>query len=124
MGGSAVNVTNGVISIASVTGNIVITATAMAIEETTKYTVTVDNTHGGTMFVQSRPTEIEKGGELYLQIVKQSGGNFSINITMGGIDITDTAYKDQSSGSAANSDFGTINIKNVNGNIVITVKPV
>lgn len=122
MGGSAVNVTNGVISIASVTGNIVITATA--IEETTKYTVTVNNTHSGIMFVQSRPTEIKEGGDLYLQIVAQSGGNFSISITMGGVDITDTAYTDQSSGSAANSDFGTINIKNVNGNIVITVRPV
>jgi hypothetical protein len=124
MGGSAVNVTNGVISIASVTGNIVITATATATEETTKYTVTVNNTHGGTMFAQSRPAEIEEGGTLYLQIVAQSGGNFSINITMGGVDITDTAYTDQSSGSAANSDYGTINIKNVHGNIVITIRPV
>lgn len=122
MGSENVTVSDGDFYIASVTGDIVITA--IATEETTKYTVTVDNTHGGTMFVQSRPTEIEEGGELYLQIVVQSGGNFSINITMGGIDITDTAYKDQSNGSAANSDYGTINIKNVNGNIVITVRPV
>ncbi|MBQ4113624.1 MAG: hypothetical protein IJD38_12585 [Clostridia bacterium] len=123
MGGSAVNVTNGVISIASVTGDIVITATAR-VDNTPTYTVTVDNTHGGIMFVQGRPTEVEEGGTLYSQIAAQSGGNFSIHITMGGVDITDTAYTDDSSGSSANSNYGTIRVNNVNGDIVITIRPV
>ena len=126
MGGSVVNVVDGAFYIASVTGNIVITATATAeeTEETTKYTVTVDNTHGGIVFVQGRPTEVEEGGTLYSQIAAQSGGNFSIHITMGGVDITDTAYTDDSSGSSANSNYGTIRVNNVNGDIVITIRPV
>ena len=124
MGGSAVTVTDGVFYIASVTGNIVITATATEAEETTKYTVTLDNTHDGIVFVQGRPPEVEEGGTLYSQIAAQSGGNFSINITMGGVDITDTAYTDDSSGSSASSNYGTIRVNNVNGDIVITIRPV
>ena len=127
MGGNPVTVADGIFSISNVTGNIVITARATAVEtpdETTKYTVTVDKTHSGVMFVQSRPTEIEEGGNLYLQVVAQSGGDFSINITMGGVDITDTAYKDLSGGSSASSDYGAIDIKHVTGDIVITIRPV
>lgn len=123
MGGSAVTVTDGAFYIASVTGDIVITATAR-VDNTPTYTVTVDNTHGGIVFVQGRPTEVEEGGTLYSQIAAQSGGNFSIHITMGGVDITDTAYTDDSSGSSANSNYGTIRVNNVNGDIVITIRPV
>lgn len=103
MGGSAVAVANGVISIASVTGDIVITA--IAIEKTaTTYTVTNNLTNCTN---SNSATVVEEGAAYNATISPANGYTLdSVTVTMGG--------------NAVTVSDGVINITSVTGNIVIT----
>lgn len=69
MGGSAVNVTNGVISIASVTGNIVITATA---KEIVMHSITYNYNHDEVYRMQTVDT-VPHGGTLNVAFQANNG---------------------------------------------------
>ena len=98
---------NGVITIASVTGNLVITATANAIT----YTITNTLSHATN---SNSDTSVIEGSGYTGTITADLGYTLdTVTITMGGTDITATAYSN-----------GTINIASVTGNIVITVTAV
>ena len=111
MGGADITSTaysNGDISISSVTGNIVITASATAIEvEPTTYTVANNLTDCST----NNSNASVNSGEAYMSTITPNEGYTlsSVTVTMGGDDITASVYSD-----------GNINIPNVTGNIVIT----
>ena len=105
MGGTDITSTaynNGTISIGNVTGNVVITASAIAITYTITNTLTnVTNSNNNTSIVE--------GSSYTASLSAESGYAInSVTITMGETDITSTAYSD-----------GTINIPNVTGNLVI-----
>ena len=111
MGGANITSTaysNGNISISSVTGNIVITASATATQVVpTTYTITntltnVTNSNSATSVNENAP---------YTATLTADDG-YTLDtpvITMGGNDITSTVYSN-----------GNINISNVTGNIIIT----
>ena len=111
MGGADITSTaysNGDISISSVTGNIVITASATAIEvEPTTYTVTNNLTNCST----NNSNASVNSGEAYMSTITANEGYTlnSVTVTMGGNDITGSVYSD-----------GVITISSVTGNIVIT----
>lgn len=102
MGGAAVTVTNGVISIPYVTGNIVITATAKL--DIPVYTVTNNLTNCSN---SNSATTVE-GGSSYVAAITANSGYIieSINVTM--------------NGNAVAVSNGIISIPYVEGNIVIT----
>ena len=116
MGGKDITSTaykNGTINIAEVTGNIVITVSAVVDPEyeATKYSIT-NNLSNVTNL--NSVLEVEEGTEYSATIKAASGYQLdSIVITMGGVDITSSAY----SGSLYN---GAIDIDNVTGDVVIT----
>lgn len=103
MGGSPVSVSGGNISIASVTGDIVITAVAEEIPAAT-YTITNNLTNCKN---SNSATTIEEGSAYSATITANSGYTLdSVSATMGGAAVTVTD--------------GKINIASVTGNIVIT----
>ena len=110
MGGADITSTaysNGDISISSVTGNIVITANATAIEAPSSYTITTQLTH---CKCSNTATSITPNSSYSAKITANSGYTLSsVTVTMGGTDITSSAV------SGAN-----ISISSVTGNIVIT----
>ena len=95
----------GVVSIAAVTGTVVITASGSP----AVYTVTNTLTH----CTSDNPAAAAAYGSAYsATLTEDTGYTFSsVTVTMGGTDITSTAY---------DSDDDTITIANVTGNIVIT----
>lgn len=108
MGGTDITSTaysNGTINISSVTGNIVITA--IAIEAT--YTVTYDLTKASS---SNTNTAVSGSGYTTTLTANDNCVFDSVKITMGGTDITSSAYT---------SSTGVVNITTVTGNIVITV---
>ena len=111
MGGKDITNTaysNGNISISNVTGNIVITANATAIETPTSYQISANLTHCKS----SNAAKNISAGLGYVTTITANDGYtvFSIKVTMGGTDITSSALK---SGNQ-------IYIPHVTGNIVIT----
>ena len=110
MGGTDItsSVVNGyVINISNVTGNIVITASATAIQTTTTYTITNNLSNCST---SNSNKSISSGSSYSATISPNANYTMSnISVTMGGTNITSSAV----SGNA-------INITNVTGNIVIT----
>ena len=116
MGGAVITSTayaNGTISIAEVTGDIVISVVAVVDQnaEVTKYTVANNLTDVSS---SNASAEIEEGAEY--GAVLSVGSRYQMQnvvVIMGGKDITATAYKGSLYG-------GDINIENVTGNIVIT----
>ena len=100
-------VTDNTISIASVTGDIIITVTTVAILKTYSITNNLSNaTNSNTN------TEIQEKTS-YNATISVSSNEYvidSVMVTMGGNDITSTSYSN-----------GVINIPSVTGNIVITV---
>ena len=106
MGGSPVTVTNGVINISKVTGDIVITASAK--EADVYYTVTKNLTN---CTISNAATSVLKGSSYSATISANSGYELSsATVTMGGSSVT-----------VSN---GVINIASVTGNIVITASAV
>ena len=111
MGGKDITNTaysNGNISISNVTGNIVITANATAIETPTSYQISANLTHCKSSNAAKNIT----AGLGYVTTITANDGYIvsSIKVTMGGTDITSSALK---SGNQ-------IYIPHVTGNIVIT----
>ena len=111
MGGADITATaysNGTISIPSVTGNLVIAISAAA--QATTYSVT--NTLTGCLN-SNGATSVLENASYTATITADSGYSLTgatVQITMGGTDITSSAYSN-----------GTISIASVNGNLVITV---
>ena len=107
MGGTDVTsstYSSGKITINSVTGNIVVTATATAIP-----TYTITNNLTGCVTSNSA-SSIKKGYSYTTTITVNDGYELSsVKVTMGGTDVTSTAYSN-----------GAISISSVTGNIVIT----
>lgn len=102
---SAVN--NNVITISSVTGDVVITAKAIEIVAPTVYSITNNLTNCNT---SNSTTSVTKGGSFSTIITPRDGYKINtITVTMGGTNITNTALNGNS-----------INISNVTGDIVIT----
>jgi hypothetical protein len=99
--------TNGVINIVEVTGDIVITATAKAATQIS-YTITNTLTQ---ITNNNNANSIEEGSTYTATLVPDEGRELrdDIVVTMGGVDITETAYVN-----------GVINIPSVTGNITIT----
>lgn len=91
------------ISIAEVTGDIVITATAIA-----RYSITTTADDGITIDLGQTGNYVSEGDSLTGSVI---GSGINVVITMGGIDITSSAY---------NVSTGLISIPNVTGNIIIT----
>ena len=102
---------NGNISISNVTGNIVITASAtQTVTPVKTYTITKNLTG---VSLSNSISSIEEGSSYSTTINVSSGYTLnSVTVTMGGTNITSTAY---------NSSNKTITISSVTGNIVITV---
>lgn len=112
MGG--VNITssaysNGIINIAQVTGNVNITANAVENVSTTTYTVISTLTNCST----DNETRTVNENSPYSATITPRGGCTisSVTVTMGGVDITSSAYKN-----------GVINIAHVTGDVVITAR--
>lgn len=102
------NSTTGAISIASVTGNVTISATAIQNSVTT-YTITKNLTR---CTASNSVSLIQANGAYSVTITANGGYTMSaVSVTMGGTSITGTAY---------NSATGTISIGSVTGNVVIT----
>ena len=116
MGGTDITSTvydNGTINISSVTGNIVITISTVQIHQVVKYTITNKLTNCTS---SNSDTSIEENKSYTATISPSSGHTLtdaSISVTMGGTDITSTAYNN-----------GIINISSVTGNVVITISAV
>ena len=111
MGGNDITNTaysNGNINISNVTGNIVITANATAVEAPSSYSITANLTHCKS---SNAAKNISAGLGYVTNITADNGYTISlITVTMGGTDITSSALK---SGNQ-------IYIPHVTGNIVIT----
>ena len=99
----------GVITVPVVTGDIVITASAIANARSVTYAL--------TNAASSNTASIVNDGDSYTTILSANSGYAlsSVTITMGGIDITDSVY---SAGT------GTVSIPAVTGNVVITAAAV
>lgn len=114
MGGKDVTssvVNNNVITINSVTGNVVVTAKAIEIVAPTTYSITNNLTNCNT---SNSTTSVTKGGSFSTIITARDGYKVnSITVSMGGTDITSSAVNKNS-----------ISISNVTGNIVITAKAI
>ena len=96
----------GVINIPSVSGNIVITAIAI-VSETTMYSITNTFTNVST---DNPSTSVEENGGYSATLTPTSGYLLeTVTVTMGGVDITSTAYAN-----------GVVTISSVTGNVVIT----
>lgn len=109
MGGTDITNTaynNGVVSIAEVTGDIIITATAVAV---VSYTITNNLTNVSNSNISS--TIMENASYNGALTVADSYVFDTVTVIMGGTDITNTAY---------DSTTGIITIAAVTGNIVIT----
>lgn len=106
MGGKNITSTaysNGKIAISSVTGNIVITATAV-VEAVTTYTVTNNLTNCSN---SNSATSVNEGSAYNATITANSGYTLdSVSVTMGG--------------NAVTVNNGVVNIASVTGNIIIT----
>lgn len=101
----AYNAVTGVISIASVTGNVVITATAAI----NTYTITQTLTNVTSSYTDA---SAEYGAALSAELTADAGYTISsVTVTMGGTDITATAY---------DSDTDTVTIASITGDVVIT----
>lgn len=102
---------NGAISISSVTGDIVITATAVAQTGTTTYTVTNDLAN---VTSDNSATSVEEDSSYSATLTPSSGYTLdTVTVTMGGTDVTSTVYSN-----------GVITITSVTGDIVITASGV
>ena len=103
---------NGVINISSVTGNIVITASAIeSLTPITKYSITNNLTNAET---NNPATTINENSGYIATITANTGYKIdTVTVTMGGIDVTSSVYTN-----------GNINIASVTGDIVITVTTV
>lgn len=116
MGGTDITSTaylNGRISITSVTGDIEIIATADAVEIVDIYTITKTLNNCS---LSNTISEISEGGSYSSSVIVNSEYEInSVKITMGGLDITSTAF---------NSNTNSINISNITGNIEITIKAI
>ena len=101
------------INIADVTGNLVITITARQNSTSTDYTVTKTTSNVTYSGTDASTTQVASGGSYDVTVAPASGYQIdTVAITMGGTDITSSAY---------NSSTGAISIGSVTGNIVITV---
>ena len=113
MGGNDITNTaysNGNINISNVTGNIVITANATAVETPSSYSITANLTHCKS---SNAAKNISAGLGYVTNITADDGYTVSsIIVTMGGTDVTSSALK---SGNQ-------IYIPHVTGNIVITAR--
>lgn len=102
---TAYNPVTGEITIASVTGNIVITASAAA--QTFTVTQTLTNVTSDIA-----DTQVTYGASISGTLTAEAGYTIdTVTVTMGGTDITSTAY---------DSTDGSISIASVTGNVVIT----
>ncbi len=114
MGGKDITssvVNNNVITISSVTGDVVITAKAIEIVAPTVYSITNNLTNCNT---SNSTTSVTKGGSFSTIITARDGYKISaITVTMGGKDVTNTVVNNN-----------TITIASVTGNIVITAKAI
>ena len=112
MGGSDITSTaysDGIITIASVTGNIIITASATNNTETVTYTITNDLTNCTN---SNSNISIEENSPYNATLTANGGYSIdTVTVTMGGSDITSSAY------SSSNN---SITISSVTGNIYIT----
>ena len=97
------------ISIASVTGDVVITVSAVSADYTVSYTLNES--------VSSNTTTGVVSGSTYSTTITQNSGYkvTGITVTMGGADLSSTAV-------SVNNGVHIINISNVTGDIVITVE--
>ena len=97
------------ISIASVTGDVVITVSAVSADYSVSYTLNES--------VSSNTTTGVVSGSAYSTTITQNSGYkvTSITVTMGGADLSSTAV-------SVNNGVHIINISNVTGDIVITVE--
>ena len=96
----------GVINIPSVSGDIVINAIA-TISQTTMYSITNTFTNVST---DNPSTSVEENGGYSATLTPNSGYLLeSVTVTMGGVDITSSAYAN-----------GVVTISSVTGNVVIT----
>lgn len=113
MGGTDITSTaysNGTINISKVTGNIVITISAIQIPQVVTYTITNKLT---SCTSNNSNTSIEEN-KSYTSTITASNGytltGATVSITMGGTDVTSTVYNN-----------GVITISKVTGNVVITI---
>lgn len=99
----------GTVTIPEVTGDIVITASAIANARSVTYAL--------TNAASSNTASIVNDGDSYTTILSANSGYAlsSVTVTMGGIDITDSVYS---------ADTGTVSIPAVTGNVVITAAAV
>lgn len=105
---TAYNSGTGAISIASVTGNIIITASANYIEQT-YYSITKNLTNCA---ISNSASSIVSGASYTATVSANSGYEMNtVTITMGGTNVTSSAY---------NSGTGAISIASVTGDIVVT----
>ena len=113
MGGSDVTSTvynNGVINIEKVTGDVIITVSAIQIPQVVNYTITNKLTNCTS---NNSNTSIEEKKSYTSTITAFNGYTLTgatVTITMGGTDVTSTVYNN-----------GVVTISKVTGNIVITV---
>ena len=99
----------GTVTIPEVTGDIVITASAISNARSITYAL--------TNAVSSNTDSIVNDGDSYTTTLTANSGYAlsSVTVTMGGTDITNTAY---------NANTGVVSIASVNGNVVITAAAV
>ena len=99
----------GAITVPVVTGDIVITASAIANARSVTYAL--------TNAASSNTASIVNDGDSYTTTLSANSGYVlsSVTVTMGGIDITDSVYS---------ADTGTVSITAVTGNVVITAEAV
>lgn len=101
---------NGVVTISNVTGSIVITATAISTAAAT-YTITNHLTH---VTSSNAAVSVEEGTAYSATLTAVEGYKLdAVTVTMGGTDITSTAYAD-----------GKITIASVTGDVVVTAAAV
>lgn len=106
---AAYDSSTGAITVPVVTGDIVITASAIANARSITYAL--------TNAASSNTVSIVNDGDSYTTTLSANSGYAlsSVTVTMGGIDITDSIY---------NADTGTVSIPAVTGNVVITAAAV
>ena len=106
---AAYDSSTGAITVPVVTGDIVITASAISNARSITYAL--------TNAASSNTVSIVNDGDSYTTTLSANSGYAlsSVTVTMGGIDITDSVY---------NADTGTVSIPAVTGNVVITAAAV
>lgn len=106
---AAYDSSTGAITVPVVTGDIVITASAISNARSITYAL--------TNAASSNTASIVNDGDSYTTTLSANSGYalYSVAVTMGGIDITDSVY---------NADTGTVSIPAVTGNVVITAAAV